>query len=236
MYKEDDTETLGLIGLNRRAAIVEINVQQFFAQKNDTVPTMDYFKTLTTNNSSNPPTPRAAHLTQLPIPHSIALPPRSCDWLSSLHDLTVHSAYDRVLRECIFHDTEQRPRQRRIADGLPNPPEINPEEISYEMTQAFLPLLQTLYSWRRHKSQRKAAYTHAKSSFSDDYGTHMDKLLRSGDIYFGINPNNKPIYEGAEETKESEVDAEVITPRQTNTERTNNQNVSFSSITANTSD
>jgi hypothetical protein len=41
LYKEDDTETLGLIGLNRRAAIVEINVQQFFAQKNDTVPTMD---------------------------------------------------------------------------------------------------------------------------------------------------------------------------------------------------
>jgi hypothetical protein len=108
LYKEDGTETLGLIGQNRRAAIVEINVQQFFAQKNDTVPTMDYFKTLTTNNSSTPPTPRAAHLTQLPIPHSIALPSRSCDWLLSLSDLTVHSAYDRVLRDRAFFMTRSR--------------------------------------------------------------------------------------------------------------------------------
>ncbi len=64
----------------------------------------------------------------------------------------------------------------------------------------------------------------------------MDKLLHSGDIYFGINPNNKPIYEGEEETKKVEVDEEVTTPRQTNTERTINRNVSFTSITANTSD
>jgi hypothetical protein len=64
----------------------------------------------------------------------------------------------------------------------------------------------------------------------------MDKLLHSGDIYFGINPNNKPIYEGEEETKEGEVNEEATTPRQTNTERTINRNVSFTSITANTSD
>ncbi len=61
------------------------------------------------------------------------------------------------------------------------------------------------------------------------------RLLNSCDIYFGINPNNKPIYEGEEETKESEVNEEATTPRQTNTERTINRKVSFNSITANTS-
>ena len=175
----------GMVGFNTRPATVELNPRNLFAIRVESVPTIDYFKSI--RDRDKPQSPKSADLIQLPICNSIALPPKIAEFILYMDETNASKIYKNVLQFCLNEDEVEHPSWIEVLNDAGEDPT---QELEYKMTSTHLSLLQHLYAYSKHKSRRTAGFSLSDNEHAEAFALSKDRQLHSGQLYPEDNLEN----------------------------------------------
>jgi hypothetical protein len=117
-----------------------------FATRVESVPTIDYFKSIRDMDNPQSLKAAAADLVQLPICNSIALPLKIAEFILYLDESNAPNVYKNLLQFCINEEKVEHPSWIEVLNDSGEDPT---QELEYKMTTTHLSLLQHLYTYSK---------------------------------------------------------------------------------------